>query len=200
MASHGTFFDQKASNWEKECYPQPIRYRLEQLVTEFGLSAGAAVLDIGTGPGILLPYLKAIVGDRGRICAFDLSFQMIRQAAKKPLAPGGLVLQADVHHIPFGTGVFDAVICFAAFPHFEHPLTALGEMARVLSPGGSLLIAHLLSRHELARHHAAQDAVASDVLPDEARMLALLQQSGFHRICITDIPGRYMAKGTKFPG
>jgi ubiquinone/menaquinone biosynthesis C-methylase UbiE len=200
MRSHKAFFDQKASSWEKESYPQPIRERLKALVAEFGIRDGASVLDIGTGPGILLPHLKRLVGDRGRICALDLSFQMIRQAANKPLTHHGWVLQADAHRIPFRAAVFDFIICFAAFPHFENPETVLEEMARVLISGGTLMVAHLLSRHELARHHAAQAAVARDVLPDEAQMRALLQQAGFRDIHITDKPGRYLARAIRAAG
>jgi ubiquinone/menaquinone biosynthesis C-methylase UbiE len=199
MKSHMAFFDRKASNWEKKCYPRPIRQRLEALVGEFEIRAGAAVLDIGTGPGVLLPYLKQMVGDAGRICAFDLSFQMIRQAVKKAIVPNGWVLQADAHNIPFGAATFDFVVCFAAFPHFARPDAALAEMARVLRPGGTLVVAHLLSRHELARHHGAQAAVAEDILPNEVQMRALLQEAGFRVIGITDIPGRYLARGIRAP-
>lgn len=197
MKSHTAFFDRKAASWEKECYPRPIRQRLEALMAQLEVRAGTTVLDIGTGPGILLPYLKRMVGPGGRICAIDLSFQMTRQAAKKALSPIGWVLQADAHHLPFRTDVFDFIICFAAFPHFKHPDAALAQMARALSPGGSLVIAHLLSRLELARHHGSQAAVADDLLPDEARMRTLLQEAQFRDIHITDSPGRYVARGTK---
>ena len=78
---------------------------------------------MGTGPGILLPHLRSGVGKSGQTCAFDLSFEMLRSAAAKPLGPEDILVRADTHFIPFREGHFDRVICFAAFPHFATPPT-----------------------------------------------------------------------------
>ena len=75
--------------------------------------------------------------------------------------------------LPFRARCFDAVVCFAAFPHFEDKGQALKEMARVARPGAPLLIAHLLSRSELLAHHGTHSAVAGDALPEESRMLPI---------------------------
>jgi ubiquinone/menaquinone biosynthesis C-methylase UbiE len=171
--------------------------RLVDLVAEFHLAAGARVLDIGTGPGVLLPYIRQGVGDSGRVCAFDLSLPMVREALKKPLKPGDLVLQADVHCLPFRDRVFDNVICFAAFPHFHDPVRALAEMVRVAARGAVVVIAHLMSRRELADHHAAHSAVAGHELPEKSRMQGMLQAAGLSYFDILDEPGRYLARGVK---
>jgi ubiquinone/menaquinone biosynthesis C-methylase UbiE len=147
------FFDTRAENWEETCYPAPVRARLRDLIREFGVRPGERLLDVGTGPGVLLPYLRQRVGPSGQVCAFDLSLKMIRQAHGKPHTSLDMILQADVHTIPFTDRVFGRVICFAAFPHFDDPAQALQEMGRVLRPGGVLIIAHLMSRKELAAHH-----------------------------------------------
>jgi ubiquinone/menaquinone biosynthesis C-methylase UbiE len=144
IMSQNTFFDTRARDWEENCYPAPVRKRLQDLIGEFGVLPGTRVLDIGTGPGVLIPYLRRLIGKEGRICAFDLSLEMVRQAVTKPLSRRDMVLQADVHHMPFRSEVFDQVICFAAFPHFSDPARALREMSRVVLPGGSVVIAHLL--------------------------------------------------------
>jgi ubiquinone/menaquinone biosynthesis C-methylase UbiE len=197
MGSPSNFFDRRAAGWEENCYPTKVRVRLVDLIAEFRLAAGARVLDIGTGPGVLIPYIRKSVGDSGRICAFDLSLPMAREAGRKPLTPGDLILQADVHHIPFRDGVFDSVICFAAFPHFQRPILALAEMVRVAAKGAVVVIAHLMSRRELAEHHAACAAVAGHELPEESRMKGMLQAAGLSPCDILDEPGRYLARGIK---
>ena len=197
MQPNADFFDLRAKQWEQNCYPAPTRKRLEALIPTFHVTPGARILDIGTGPGILIPYLRRIVGRKGRICAFDISFQMARHAMRKLELAEDIVLQADVHRIPFKDSTFDHVICFAAFPHFDSPDRAVQEMARVGKPGGRLVIAHLMSRGELARHHAMHSDVARDVLPDEVQMTTLFISAGITHPKITDIPGSYMAMGIK---
>ncbi len=197
MKSQAEFFDSRAENWEADCYPPVVRDRLETLIPEFGVCPGEHVLDIGTGPGTLLPYLQKIVGNSGHICAFDISAKMVKEARKKIRFSAAAVLRADAHHIPCRDDSFDRVICFAAFPHFENPVPALREMARVAKPGAKIIIAHLMSREELAKHHGGHSAVADDVLPDESGMKKLFLAAGLSSPAIRDIPGRYLAGGVK---
>ncbi len=197
MESKTAFFDLRAGQWEQHCYPDEKRNRLQDLIRAFEVVSGECVLDLGTGPGILIPYLRERVGKKGRLCALDLSFPMVQQAAKKPLARRDMVLQADAQGIPFKQDRFDRAICFAAFPHFPDPQLALQEMARVLKPGGTLIIAHLMSRAELDRHHQGHAAVAGDRLPDDRQMAAYFRQAGLSAPEIVNQPGRYLARGRK---
>jgi ubiquinone/menaquinone biosynthesis C-methylase UbiE len=195
--SQREFFDSRALEWEYDCYPEEVRGRLADLIPEFGLAPGARVLDVGTGPGVLIPYLRQAIRPEGRICAFDLSFQMVLQARCKRLQEQDLVVQADAHHLPFDASIFDNIICFAAFPHFDDPAQALFEMTRVARSGARVVIAHLLSREELARHHGGHAAVAEDALPDAEQMGGLFEQAGLEKPLIEDRPGRYLATAKK---
>ncbi len=195
--SQREFFDSRADAWEAICYPQEVRARLAELIPEFRLEPGDTVLDVGTGSGVLIPYLREAVGLSGRICSFDLSLPMVQQARSKPLLPHDLVMQADCHRLPFVGGVFDNVVCFAAFPHFEDPALALREMGRVARPRARVVIAHLLSREELARHHGGHEAVADDILPDAETMRTYFRQAGLGEPRIEDRPGRYLAAAEK---
>jgi SAM-dependent methyltransferase len=193
------FFDEKAPNWEETCYPPPVRARLAALIPHFGLAPGDRVLDIGTGPGVLLPYIQERVGPKGRIVALDRSLPMVAQAERKRRRFKDLVIQSDVHRLPFFDQGFDAVICFAAFPHFQQPAQAMAEMARVIAPGGRVVIAHLMSRHELAQHHGNQRPVRGHELPGEMEMRALMRASGLACTAIVDEAGRYLATGERLP-
>ena len=193
------FFDARAQHWETTCYPPPVREKLPSLVASFALPVGGAVLDMGTGPGTLVPYLLEAVGPAGRVFPFDLSLEMLRQAKAKlgPARPAPV--QATAMRLPFRQASFDAVVCFAAFPHFEDKGVALSEMARVAKPGASVIIAHLLSRAELMAHHGGHSAVARDALPEEGPMRELFLQAGLPAPDIIDQPGRYLAQSRKTP-
>ncbi len=194
------FFDVRAANWEENCYPPSVRAKLAPLVASFHLPQAGTVLDMGTGPGTLVPYLRAALGPAGRVYPFDLSFEMLRQAKAKLDACDPPPVQATAMRLPFRACSFDAVVCFAAFPHFEDKDQALGEMARVAKAGAPIIVAHLLSRQELMAHHGGHSAVARDLLPDEARMRELFRQAGLPAPAIIDAPGRYLAKCRKSAG
>ena len=170
---------------------------MQELIDALGVAPGERVLDVGTGPGVLIPYLRALVGSLGQVCAFDLSSEMVKIAFRKRHSSGDGILRADVHHIPVRSDAVDRVVCFAAFPHFSDPGQAVREMARVLRPRGTLIIAHLLSREELAAHHAGHASVARDVLPQDRKMATFFTEAGLSPPEITDVPGRYLAKASK---
>ena len=187
------FFDERASTWEERCYPPEARDRLSQLVPLFGVKKGDTMLDMGTGTGILAPYLRELAGPGGMLLSMDVSMEMLRHAAQKEAYSNGLVMQATAMRLPVQDASMDIVICFAAFPHFSDKQGALNEMYRVLRPGGRLCIAHLLSREELSRHHGGYSAVAEDKLPDDDTMRGFFTRAEFPEPAITDIPGRYLA-------
>jgi ubiquinone/menaquinone biosynthesis C-methylase UbiE len=191
------FFDVRAAKWEENCYPPAVRARLAPLVASFGLPLGGVVLDMGTGPGTLVPYLQDALGPRGRVFPFDLSFEMLRQAKAKFGPSDPPPVQATAMRLPFRDASFDAVICFAAFPHFADKAAALAEMARVARDGAWIIIAHLLSRAELMAHHGGHSAVANDALPEAAVMRSLFLRVGLPNPTIVDEPGRYLARCRK---
>ena len=197
MSDQSVFFDSRAEEWEAKCYPPEVRSRLVALVNEFRIAPGSRVLDVGSGPGLLYPYLKELTGEGGTVVAFDISLNMIRQGRKKVISSRDLLFQGDAMAMALHDTLFDHVLCFAAFPHFSDPEKALRELCRVAKPGAEVVIAHLLSREELARHHGSHDAVADDVLPPAEKMSQYFVESGLEHPEIIDIPGRYMARARR---
>jgi SAM-dependent methyltransferase/DNA-binding transcriptional ArsR family regulator len=96
------------------------------------------VLDVGSGDGAaaasLAPYCRSLT-------CIDTSARMI-ESAKERLAklPHVQAQVADVHELPFAPASFDAVLMFHTLTYAEQPKKALAECARVLRPGGRLVL------------------------------------------------------------
>jgi ubiquinone/menaquinone biosynthesis C-methylase UbiE len=98
---------------------------------------GAALLDVGTGPGVLLMELAKHRPDL-RLTGLDLSEDMVALARKN--LPGRTVEAGDVQAMPFGDASFDVVVASYSAHHWEDPAAAVPEIGRVLRPGGRLVL------------------------------------------------------------
>jgi SAM-dependent methyltransferase len=106
------------------------------------------VLDVATGAG---HTALAFAGVARRVVACDLTEPMLR-AARGLVAARGAVnvdcLASDVGALPFRDGAFDVVTCRIAAHHFADVPAALRQMARVLRPGGTLLVQDILGHDD----------------------------------------------------
>ena len=75
------FFNTCAENWDSIRNTNP--QTLEKLMELADIPANAAVLDVGSGTGVLIPYLHAKVGACGKITAVDFSENMLAKAQEK---------------------------------------------------------------------------------------------------------------------
>jgi demethylmenaquinone methyltransferase/2-methoxy-6-polyprenyl-1,4-benzoquinol methylase len=193
MMQKRLFFNELAENWDAHFETPELKRYLEEFVPMFGLKKGQRILDVGTGTGILIPYLQQEVGLTGHIIALDYAEKMIEVCKSKYKQFSNIdFLVNKIEENEFSSCSFDAVICFGVFPHLDDKLGALNQINRILKKDGRLIIAHALSSQEILVHHKnSSSVVAQDSLPKKAEMKKLLKKTGFHRISITDIPGRY---------
>jgi len=121
---------------------------LERLVA-WGRQRGALrVLDVATGGGH--PAL-AFAGFTPAVVATDLTQPMLEAARGFALGKGTVnvrFLASDVEALPFRDASFGVVTCRIAAHHFPAILPALREVARVLRPGGSLLLQDILGHDD----------------------------------------------------
>jgi ubiquinone/menaquinone biosynthesis C-methylase UbiE len=198
MEDRKQFFDSNAVAWDEKFAQNNRPEKLAQVVKWFGVKEGEAILDVGTGTGVLLPLLGEAVGVKGRLIAMDFAFNMLKTALSRAYEVSPTLINAGVGAIPFRRGSFDKATCFSAFPHFPDKGRALSEMVRVLKKGGMVFIAHLHSIEEIGQlHGSVGGAVRSDYLPDRQTMVQLMETAGLSEVDIINEPGKFLAYGRK---
>lgn len=111
-------------------------------VSVANVQAGDRVLDIAGGTGDLARAFAARVGDSGRVVLTDINEAMLRTGRDRLLDEGRVLPTAacDAEHLPFADGSFDLASVAFGLRNMTHKEAALKEMARVLRPGGRLLV------------------------------------------------------------
>ncbi len=114
----------------------------EKLVKVSAAKAGESVLDCATGTGDLAIRFKRKVGRTGKVMGIDFCSEMVALAPAKATAENLDVQfqRADVLRLPFSDKSFDIVSISFGIRNVADPLKGLNEMARVLKPGGRLVI------------------------------------------------------------
>ncbi len=147
------YFDSVADRWDSRSMPDEDKIRF--LLSVSGVKEGDKVLDVGSGTGVLLPYLSWRVGSEGHVVAVDFSQGMLDKSLEKNSdLPNVSFRKADVE-TDLLPGHFDHIIMFNMFPHLRHPFTTIRRLAeRNLTLDGNLLIFHSMGRTELNDLHS----------------------------------------------
>lgn len=114
-----------------------FRRRVAWLLEALDLRAGASLLDLGCGPGVLL---RALAVSAPGVCAAGLDAGAARLAEARSAPTSAPLLLGDGQRLPFRDGAFDRVLAAEVLEHLPDDRAALAEIARVLSPGGLLAV------------------------------------------------------------
>jgi SAM-dependent methyltransferase len=109
------------------------------VVAHLAPQPGMTVVDVGCGPGT---YHTRFGQQQARVIAADFSAGMLHESRRQAVqhALPVCLLRADAQALPLGTGRCDRVLAAHMLYHVPDQVKALGEMRRVLRPGGRIVV------------------------------------------------------------
>jgi demethylmenaquinone methyltransferase/2-methoxy-6-polyprenyl-1,4-benzoquinol methylase len=186
------FFNERAGEW-KDSLDRRQEDSLLHILDSLELAGELSILDIGSGNGVLAPYLINEKHLPKKLVHLDIAEQMLFELNKKYSSVSRSVC-ADGAVLPFANNSFDRVICFSVFPHFDDKPGVLTEIKRVLKPGALGTIAHVDSSDTLNKmHKSLESAVAGDMLPPVQRVKKMIAKAGLKPLKTEEHEGLYLA-------
>lgn len=107
---------------------------------KFDLRGARNILDVGSGAGQLARHVLKYADPDSRIVCFDLSHEMLRRARNRLKSTRPKFVVADLTRLPFPDASFDRVTCGYVLEHLPDARLGLSELARVMRPGGRMLL------------------------------------------------------------
>lgn len=177
------FFERNAARWDelRSLHVPDVKVD-EAILAALGDRPLGRLLDIGTGTGRMLQLLapKATTS-----LGIDRSPEMLR-LARENLARAGIAAdlrQADMYALPFEDGSADTIILHQVLHYAHHPEAVIAEIARVLAPGGVIIIVDVSphDREDFRRRFAhARLGFADDLIVKWFAQVGLVARAESH--------------------
>ncbi len=178
------YFEQIAPIWDEERSLHAAADTVEAVILDaVGDEPLGRVLDVGTGTGRMLQLLA----DRAdRAVGLDTSHSML-SVARANLERAGVTAwelrQGDVHSPPLDAASFDLVVIHQVLHYLDDPTRAISEAARLVAPGGRLLVVDFAPH----RHDFLRAAAHRRLGFTHQQLVDWFDQSGFDCPTITDV-------------
>ena len=161
------------------------------VVADLGCGTGATVAD-------LAPHVERVIG-------VDVSGEMLKAARRRTREMGNVELhRAPLESLPLPDSECDAATMFLALSYVAEPSRALGEMSRILRPGGRAVVVDLMShdrddfRIEMGQRHLGFEPAELESLAEAAGLASvvarpLAPEPGAHGPALVMLTGRQAA-------
>jgi ubiquinone/menaquinone biosynthesis C-methylase UbiE len=160
------------------------RLEADKLVASLNLFPGATVVDLGTGAGVLLPYLSQAVGPGGRVVAQDIVQPFLDKAA-------GLARDKGLTNVQFLLGTdkdpklaessADLILAVDSYHHFDYPEAMLAGIRQALRPGGKFVVVD---------YYKASFRDPAHIRLEKAGVIAEIEANGFRLVSNEEhVPG-----------
>lgn len=158
------FFDTMAPKWDgMERHSTPGK--VNEILDLVGVDEGMDVLDLGTGTGILVPYLSERVGSAGSVTAVDISEGMLREARRKYSSLENVSFRHQDFEENAVEGRYDLIMMYCVYPHLHEPYETIHRLLRDnLKPGGRIIIG-FPSDENFINHIHGDRKIESGMLP-----------------------------------
>lgn len=134
----------RAAEYYERFWARQLAPAQRRLLALADLRPGERVLDVAAGTGLVTFPAAESVGTNGQVLATDLSEAMVQRLGRAAVVRGVAQIETrrmDAEALQVADGRFDAALCALGLMYFPDPVRALGEMRRVLRPGGRAVVA-----------------------------------------------------------
>src|SRR5271169_895325 len=174
--------------------PQPaeLMARLREIVASAELRPGAAVLDVGTGAGVLIPLIQSY--GPSRVLACDVAEKMLQRVHDK--YPAVRTCHTDIVSLALASTSLDAIFMNGMYGNIADKPAACGNAARMLRSGGRLVVSHPEGRAFVDQLRATSDLFIES-LPTKEGFETVLGPLGLEVIAYRDEPKLYLMVARK---
>lgn len=190
------FFNSMADKWDMTVNHD--EGKIKHILDLFQIAEGGKILDVGTGTGVMIPFLHSYIGDSGSITAIDVAEKMIEVAKRKFSFKNVEYIAGDVLEKELPHDNFDCIMCYSMFPHFEDKKAAIGKLAKYLKKGGKFVICHSQSREAINNlHKDVSEAVKNDSLPTAEQINQYYRDTTIDPVLTVDNDDMFVVIGRK---
>ena len=157
---------------------------VELAAERLALQPGQTVLDVACGTGRFTRAFGEAVGPEGLAIGLDGARSMLSRAVEETGSPNVVYLRADAVAPPLLSSTVDALCCFAALHMFAEPERALDSFARIIRPGGRIVLLTSARRDWQPARIAdtAGGIVSGQRMFDRGEIAASLRARGFEDV------------------